>query len=98
MVPSALRETNVRVGRHIAPAPAELAEFLARFTQAYEAETMGRLRRIIAVAAAHQRLLWIHPFLDGNGRVACLFSNALLRELNVGSSLWSVARGLARRQ
>ncbi|WP_430708706.1 Fic family protein [Mesorhizobium dulcispinae] len=38
----------------------------------------------------------IHPFLDGNGRIARLFSYAWLCELNVGSSLWSVARGLAR--
>ncbi|WP_407046050.1 Fic family protein [Mesorhizobium abyssinicae] len=54
------------------------------------------MRRIIACAAAHLRLAWIHPFLDGNGRIARLFSYAWLCELNVGSSLWSVARGLAR--
>ena len=34
--------------------------------------------------------------MDGNGRVARLFSHALLRELDVGSELWSVSRGLAR--
>lgn len=98
VVPGELRETHVRVGRHIAPAPEELPAFLNRFVEAYDGRQLGRLRRIIAVAAAHHRLLWIHPFLDGNGRVARLFSYALLRELNVGSSLWSVARGLARRQ
>nr|WP_172685345.1 Fic family protein [Methylobacterium oryzae] len=98
VVPGALRETHVRVGRHIAPEPAELPAFLERFVAAYGSGSLGRLRRIIAVAAAHHRLLWIHPFLDGNGRVARLFSYALLHELNVGSSLWSVARGLARQQ
>jgi Fic family protein len=46
-------------------------------------------------AAAHHRLLWIHPFLDGNGRVARLMSHAiLLEELDTGG-IWSVARGLA---
>ncbi len=45
---------------------------------------------------AHHRLLWIHPFLDGNGRVARLFSHAYLQELGIGCELWSVARGLAR--
>jgi Fic family protein len=51
---------------------------------------------VIAVAAAHHRFLWIHPFLDGNGRVARLMSHAMLLELGVGSALWSVSRGLAR--
>lgn len=98
VIPGALREIHVRVGRHIAPAPSELSAFLDRMAVAYAAPSLGRLRRIIAAAAAHHRLLWIHPFLDGNGRVARLFSHALLRELNVGSSLWSVARGLARQE
>ena len=96
VIPGALRETHVRVGLHVSPPPAELPVFLDRLVAAYGAPGLGRLRRIIAVAAAHHRLLWVHPFLDGNGRVARLFSHALLRELNVGSSLWSVARGLAR--
>jgi Fic family protein len=35
--------------------------------------------------------------LDGNGRVTRLFSHAWLRELGIGSELWAVSRGLARR-
>jgi Fic family protein len=50
----------------------------------------------VALGAAHHRLLWIHPFYDGNGRVARLMSHASLLRCGVGSSLWSVARGLAR--
>lgn len=96
--PGAFRQTHVRVGRHIAPEPEELPMILNRLVEGYGGKNLTRLRRIIAVAAAHHRLLWVHPFLDGNGRVARLFSYALLRELNVGSSLWSVARGLARQQ
>jgi Fic family protein len=48
--------------------------------------------------ATHHRFLWIHPFLDGNGRVARLMSHALLKRLGIGTSLWSVARGLAREE
>lgn len=41
-------------------------------------------------------MLWIHPFSDGNSRVARLFSHAFLRELSTGPSLWLVSPGLAR--
>ena len=51
---------------------------------------------ILAAAAAHHRWLWIHPFADGNGRVARLMSNATLLEVLDTGSIWSIARGLAR--
>lgn len=91
-----LRKRHVRVGAHVAPAPEELEGFLLRFVEAYNPPRLSRFRKVIAVAASHHRLLWIHPFLDGNGRVTRLFSHALLREIGVGSELWSVSRGLAR--
>lgn len=96
VVPGELRNRRVAVGRHIPPSPDELPAFLQRFTEAYTSSHLSRLRKIIGVAASHHRLLWIHPFLDGNGRVTRLFSHAWLRELGIGSELWSVSRGLAR--
>ena len=95
-VPGELRTRQVKVGSHIPPDPPELPAFLKRFTEAYNAQHLSKLRKVIGVAASHHRLLWIHPFLDGNGRVTRLFSHAWLRELDVGSELWSVSRGLAR--
>jgi len=68
-----------------------------RFEQAYASERLTKPRRAIAAAAAHHRLLWIHPFLDGNGRVTRLMSHAMLLDLGVGCALWSISRGLARR-
>lgn len=96
VVPGALRENHVKVGRHFPPDPEDINAFLERFVEGYTSNHLSRLRKIIATGASHHRLVWIHPFLDGNGRVSRLFSYAWLRELNVGSSLWSVARGLAR--
>lgn len=91
-----LRTGWVQVGRHIPPGAEVLPRFLDRFAQAYDKNRLSKVRQIIALGAAHHRLLWIHPFYDGNGRVARLMSHASLQRCGVGSSLWSVARGLAR--
>ncbi len=91
-----LRTGWVQVGRHIPPSAEALPRFLKRFTDAYDNSKLSRVRQIIALGAAHHRLLWIHPFFDGNGRVTRLMSHASLQRCGVGSSLWSVARGLAR--
>src|SRR6266404_3538940 len=94
VVPGELRTRDVRVGIHVPVSPGAVPRFMARFEKVY-----GRLSRtdsIVGAAAAHHRLSWIHPFLDGNGRVARLTSHALFSRLGIGSSLWSVSRGLAR--
>jgi len=96
VIPGALRIRDVEVGRHVAISPGAVPRFLDRLHQAYRAA--GRIESILASACAHHRLLWVHPFLDGNGRVARLMSNTMLRDaLNTGG-LWSVARGLARNE
>jgi Fic family protein len=95
----ALRQSNVRVGQHIAPGPDSLANFLGRFEHVYDPATMHGVCPIIALAAAHHRLMWIHPFLDGNGRVARLFTDAYFHRIDMtGYGLWNVSRGLARKR
>jgi len=96
MVPGELRLRQVRVGRHVPPAPDERPSYLKRFCDACTARHMSKIERIIGVASSHHRLAWIHPFSDGNGRVIRPFSHALLRELGIGPELWSISRGLAR--
>jgi Fic family protein len=71
-----------------------VARFLKRFEEVYGC--LGKTESILGTAAAHHRLVWIHPFLDGNGRVARLMSHAMLLETLDTGSIWSVARGLAR--
>lgn len=96
VVPGAWRVHDVKVGRHLPPDHGDISRFMARFDSAYGAPPLNRFRQIQAVGAVHHRFLWIHPFLDGNGRVARLMSHALFKRLGIGTSLWSVARGLAR--
>lgn len=94
LIPGELRTHDVQVGRHIAISPAAVPRFLARYQEVYG--SLGRIDTVIAAAAAHHRLAWIHPFLDGNGRVARLLSHAMLLETLDTGAVWSIARGLAR--
>ena len=75
-------------------APPRVPRFLKRFEEVYG--KLGKTETIVATAAAHHRLAWIHPFLDGNGRVARLMSHATLLEALDTGGVWSIARGLAR--
>lgn len=96
IVPGELRKSEVMIGRHIPPKAGSLINFLKRFSEAYDPKKISRIRHVMALGAMHHRLLWIHPFYEGNGRVTRLMSHASLLRCGIGSGLWSVARGLAR--
>ncbi len=97
VVPGQLRDHEVDVGRHRPPSPSALPRLLERFSEAYDPTRFQGLDAVIAIAASHHRLLWIHPFLDGNGRVARLYTDAYLRRAGLGGhGLWTASRGLAR--
>jgi Fic family protein len=96
VVPGAFRDRDVQVGRHVPVSPGSIPRFLERFSSAYS--QLSRTNRILAAAAAHHRHLWIHPFLDGNGRVTRLMTHAMLLESLDTGAIWSVARGLARQE
>lgn len=90
-------EQDVAVGRHIPPRSDRVEAFMRHFEQRYRLAQMGKGGRIMAMAAAHHRLNYIHPFPDGNGRVSRLMSYAMGLAAGIGASgLWSVSRGLAR--
>ena len=94
VIPGELRDRDVAVGNHVPVSPPAVPRFLKRFEEVYS--KLGKTETIIAAAAAHHRLAWIHPFLDGNGRVARLMSHATLLEVLDTGGVWSIARGLAR--
>jgi Fic family protein len=88
---------DVEVGRHVPPSSSRVADFMRYFEERFQVQTMGRATQIMAIASAHHRLNYIHPFLDGNGRVSRLMSHAMAWSANIGSrGLWSISRGLAR--
>jgi Fic family protein len=92
--PGRFRERDVKVGRHIAISPGAVPRFVDHFEWAYG--QLGRSDFVVAVAAAHHRFVWIHPFMDGNGRVARLMSHAMMLDALDTGGVWSVARGLGR--
>lgn len=95
--PGQWRQFNVSVGQHLAPKHEALGTFLQRFAAFYSPLVRDTGSSLVACAAAHHRLAWIHPFADGNGRVTRLFSHAWLWMAGVHAhGLWSVSRGLAR--
>jgi Fic family protein len=90
-------EHNVAVGRHIPPSSHRVDDFMAYFEERYSFKSLKTAGRIMAMAAAHHRFNYIHPFPDGNGRVSRLMSHAMAQLAGVGAhGLWSISRGLAR--
>ncbi len=97
VVPGQFRDATVRVGRHIPPYPGQIAGLMDWFAKIYAPAACRGINRVLAAAASHHRLAWIHPFLDGNGRVARLFTDCYLIESEVaGYGLWRISRGFAR--
>lgn len=65
--------------RRVLPAPEKVPALMADFVK-WMAANEGRLHPVEFAALVHQKFVYIHPFVDGNGRVARLLMNlALLR-------------------
>jgi Fic family protein len=100
VVPGEFRTCEVKVGNHVAPHSESVSAYMNRFESFYNPTSNSnnsKIKRIISIAASHHRLAWIHPFLDGNGRVVRLYSDSsFMYEKIDASGLWSISRGLAR--
>ncbi|MDD2791388.1 MAG: Fic family protein [Sulfurimonas sp.] len=99
MLPGRVREDDVYIGSHVAPKFSELdtmlRSFESEYSKIYTAST--KALKLLYVLSAHHRLVWIHPFLDGNGRVSRLFLDASFMDMKLeGYGLWNISRGLAR--
>ena len=99
--PGVIRDVNVSVDGQSPHGPdyQDLPALLQAFANAYNPDQFYGDERLIAMAASHHRLTWLHPFRDGNGRTARLFSGLYLARTGVNkSNLWSLSRGLSRRK
>lgn len=101
VVPGELRDRGISVGRHDTPVVTrdEVRSYLGRFEEALGPERLAGSRKLLGMASSHHGFLWIHPFPDGNGRVARLLSIAYAYKIGIGTTiLWTVTRAFARRR
>ncbi|MBU1172693.1 MAG: Fic family protein [Proteobacteria bacterium] len=100
--PGEIRDTNVSLdeGHSIhGPDSNALKDKLNEFRYLYDPANFHGDERLIAAAASHHRLSWLHPFRDGNGRVARLFSGLYLARIGINTgNLWSLSRGFSRKK
>jgi Fic family protein len=97
ILPGAWRTSLVTAGEHLAPGPERIEPLLLEWQQHY-ATRPGLEQALLAAVCSHHRLLWVHPFIDGNGRTARLHTHLLLTALGVTHGIWSPLRGMARDQ
>src|SRR5713226_8733642 len=95
IVPGEYRRDDVMVGRHVAPSWKDIDDLLNGWADRYRS-LAGTEALLIGTACSHHRLAWVHPFIDGNGRVARLHSHLVLHAMGLTHGLWSPMRGLAR--
>ncbi|RDH86452.1 MAG: Fic family protein [endosymbiont of Escarpia spicata] len=97
VVPGQWRTKEVTVGRHHPPRASDLLPLMRQFCEIYHPGRYKGEKKIIATLCAHHRFAWIHPFADGNGRVARLLTDSTLSTIDIESyGVWCLSRGLAR--
>lgn len=74
------RTTQVYVGDHIPPPPDSINILVSRFIDWMNSLEALTLHPVRLAALAHYKLVYIHPFVDGNGRTSRLLMNLVLMQ------------------
>ncbi|XP_072443491.1 protein adenylyltransferase FICD [Chiloscyllium punctatum] len=74
------RTNQVFVGHHIPPHPRDVKKQMQELVQWLNSEEAMSLHPVEIAALAHYKLVYIHPFIDGNGRTARLLMNLILMQ------------------
>lgn len=72
------RRSQVYVGEHTPPRASLVPDLMEDFVDWLNSEEALRLHPVKYAALAHYKLVFVHPFVDGNGRTARLLMNLLL--------------------
>ncbi|GCB81358.1 protein adenylyltransferase FICD isoform X2 [Scyliorhinus torazame] len=74
------RTNQVFVGHHIPPHPRDVERQMQELVEWLNSEEAMSLHPVEFAALAHYKLVYIHPFVDGNGRTARLLMNLILMQ------------------
>ncbi|NP_001017794.1 protein adenylyltransferase FICD isoform X1 [Danio rerio] len=74
------RVNQVFVGHHIPPHPQDLDKHMQELVQWLNSEETLHLHPVEFAALAHYKLVYVHPFVDGNGRTSRLLMNLILMQ------------------
>jgi Fic family protein len=95
--PGQYRTNLVQVSSHIPPKSEEINGYMEWLEKQFSLDRIHGANKVIAAAALHHRLAWIHAFQDGNGRVIRLLTDCYMRCAGFeGYGLWSITRGFGR--
>ncbi|MGP9603731.1 Fic family protein [Brachybacterium sp. AOP42-E1-35] len=72
------REVKISGSAHSPPLTSTVHAFMSDLLDFANAPAEPHMQ-LVRMAIAHHRFVWIHPFANGNGRVARLFSYAMIR-------------------
>jgi len=75
-----LRTTQVFVGDFTPPPASQVVPLMAEFVEWLNSEEALTLHPIEMAALAHYKLVYVHPFYDGNGRTSRLLMNLVLMQ------------------
>lgn len=70
-------EVMIRGSKHVPPQPFLVAKKMEEYFEWYILNK-GKTHAVILAAEMHERLVTIHPFIDGNGRTSRLIMNLIL--------------------
>jgi len=76
------RQLQVYVGEHVPPPPEDVPQLMTAFVEWLQSTEFKLPHPLEAAALAHYQLVWIHPFLDGNGRTSRMLMNLILLHYN----------------
>lgn len=78
--PGAYRQSNVQItkAQHTPPESLLVLDYMQELFHFIRSDVQYQ-DRLLKIAIAHHRFLWIHPFDNGNGRVARLLTYAMMK-------------------